>query len=160
MDALRSYLTTAMLASVASAICIQFTDDRFRKYVKYLAGLCLLLVLTLPLMSLLSDIDDFELSLEESREVTLSGDSEYINLLGSSIADSVGDRVSLLYDLPREAVYVTLTLNTADLAAIEIESIEVVVNAECDETSIEQALANEFACTVHVREELARETTD
>ncbi len=160
MDALRSYLTTAMLASVASAICIQFTDERFRKYVKFIAGLCLLAVLALPLVSLTGEIDELDLTFEPSEDKTQTGNLAYLDGLGSQLSRSVGDRVALLYDLPREAVYVTLTLDTADLSAIEIESIELVVRAECDADVMASALSSEFACAVEVREESVGETTD
>lgn len=160
MDALRSYLTTAMLASVVSAICIRFTDERFRKYVQFVAGLCLLAVLALPLYSLVSDLSDLELSFERSEDEATADNTAYIEQLGSQLAHSVGDRVARLYSLPREAVYVTLTLDTSDLTSIEIVSIEVSVTVDCDESMMEEGLSNEFACSVKVREELELETTD
>lgn len=152
MEALRSYLTTAMLASVASAICIQLTDDRYRKYVKYVAGLGLLLTLALPLKSIVAEASDFEWSLSSNEEASLTGNSEYIELLGSEMARSIGDRVAYLFDLPREAVYVTLTLDTSEADAIEIVSIEISVTEKCNATAIEQAVAKEFACAVEVWE--------
>lgn len=158
MDALQSYLTTAMLASVASALCIQLTDERFRKYVKFVAGLCLTALLALPLTSLVSELSEVDLSFEQSESATLTGDSAYIELLGSELSRSIGDRVALLYDLPRESVYVTLSLDTADLSAIAIVSIDILVTTECDEKAIERALEDEFACAVEVRKELADET--
>lgn len=160
MEALRSYLTTAVLASLVSAVCIQLTDERFRKYIKYLAGLCLLSVLALPLFSLVSELGDLKISLDQSTEQSLSTDSAYLDLLGSELSRSVGDRIAKLYGIERSAVYVTLTLDTADLTSIELLSIDVRIAAECDEQAIEQALQAEFACAVDVREENVGETTD
>lgn len=160
MDALRSYLTTAMVASVASAICIQLTDERFRKYVKYLAGLCMLLVLVHPLLGLISDMGDYSISVEESSEETLSGDSAYVGLLGNQLSEAIGDRVAYIYDLSRDAVYVTLTLDTSDLSAIEIKAIDLLITEKCDGERIAQAMSAEFACTVNVSEEIMSESTD
>lgn len=160
MEALRSYLTTAILASLVSAVCIQLTDERFRKYVKYLAGLCLLSVLALPLFSLVSELGDLKISLDQSTDQSLSADSAYLDLLGSELSRSVGDRIAKLYGIERSAVYVTLTLDTADLSSIELLSIDVRIAAECDTKAIEQALQAEFACAVDVREENVGETTD
>lgn len=159
MDALRSYLSTAMLASVASAICIQITDERFRKYVKYIAGLCILLVLTMPLLSLVSEIEDITLNTDQ-KEPSLSEESDYLTLLGSQLAESIGDRVALLYELPREAIYVAITLDSADLSAIEIISIDLTLTVDCDEQAMAEALAQSFACQVNIREEIICETTD
>lgn len=160
MDALRSYLTTAMIASVISVICIQLTDERFRKYVKYLVGLCLLLMLTRPLLSLVSEIGDARFSLSESREETLTGDSAYLDLLGNQLCESIGDRVSIYFSLPRESIYVTMTLDTADLSALKIEAIDLHITQACDEELIAKTLSDEFACPVNVSEELTSDTND
>lgn len=160
MDALRSYLTTAILASVVSAICIQITEERFRKYVKFIVGLCLLSVLALPLVSLVREISEIDLAVEVNEGEIQNDDTAYLNLLGSQIAESIGDRIARQYDIPREAVYVTLTLDTADPTAIEIDAVEVTVTEACDEELIERSLSAELACTAHVREEVAHERAD
>lgn len=160
MDALRSYLTTAMLASVASAICIQFTDERFRKYVKFIAGLCILAVLVLPLTTLVPEIGSIDLAPLMNMEDAETDATEYLNLLGEQLARSVGDRVARRHNLPREVIYVNLALDTTDLSSIELVSIELTVTTECDEEAIERVLSDEFACEVSVKEVSSDETAD
>lgn len=158
METLRSYLTTAMLASVASAICIRLADERFQKYVKYIAGLCILALLAKPLYTLVEEMSEQSFTVDMDKGEGLTAESGYLEALGGELSDSIGDRVARQNALPREAIYVTLTLNTADLSSIEIESIDLIIKAECDEKTIEQALSTEFACKVHVREVLADAT--
>ncbi len=160
MNALRSYLITVMMAAVASALCVQFSDERFRKYVKYIAALAMLLVLTVPMLSLVSEIGDIHFSVDETVSETVGEDSPYLSLLGKQLSKNVGDRIASVYGIPREAIYVTLTLDTADLAALRIDSIDVVITDNCDEGEISRTLTDEFACTVRVRKETSCEGTD
>lgn len=154
METLRSYLTTAMLASVASAICVRLADERFQKYVKYIAGLCLLALLAKPLYSLVEAPGERSFAIESEEQEALTGESSYLEALGSQLSEAIGDRVARQNGIKREAIYVTLTLNTSDLSSIEITAIELVIRSECDESAIEQTLSAELGCTVSVKEEL------
>lgn len=141
-----------MLASVASAICVRFADERFQKYVKYIAGLCVLALLAKPLYALVEELGERTDCIESGEQEPAADRSSYLEALGSQLSQSIGDRVARQYDIEREAIYVTLTLDTSDLSSIEIEAIELIINAECDEQAIEQALSDEFFCSVCVKE--------
>ena len=148
MEALKSYLLTGMLASLASSLLIRISDTRYRGYIRFVAGLAVLLVLTVPLASLaeelgtaISDID-FTVPSEELTE----NKEEVIGQLGRTMSRQIGDWVAERFSLSRESISVKLTLDLADLSAISIYSIEVTVLAECDEKKIEQYLSEALQC--------------
>ena len=74
MEALKGYLYTAMLAALASSVIVRISDPRHRKYIRFGAGLCLLLSLTSPLVHLtqeLTHLTDSPPAITESEQENL-----------------------------------------------------------------------------------------
>ncbi|MBQ8287187.1 MAG: hypothetical protein IJX76_00260 [Clostridia bacterium] len=151
MEALKSYLLTAMLASLAASLLIRISDPRYRTYVRYVAGLALLLLLTIPLTSLAGDLAD-ELSetdvTEEEQEQ--SAREEVIGEIGRTMSRQIGDIVAQRFALSREAITVKLTLDLSDLSAISIYRVDLTVRVMCDAQEIEHYLSESLDCPVTV----------
>ncbi len=152
MEALKSYLFTAMLASLAASLLIRITDVRHRSYIRYIAGLALLLLLTVPLMSLVQTLGEELHEIDLAPETDHSGDGkeEFIGNLGQTMSRQIGDLVATQFQIPREAISVKLTLDLADLSAISIYRIDVTVKADCDVESIDRFLTDSLHCDVTV----------
>ena len=151
MEALKSYLLTAMLASLASSLLIRISDPRHRTYVRYVAGLALLLLLTVPLTSLAGEfadgLSDTDVSIQETE---LAAQEAVIGQIGQKMSAQIGDLVAQKFALSRETVSVKLTLDLTDLSAISVYRVDVTVNAACDAKEIEAYLSESLACPVTV----------
>lgn len=151
MDAFKSYLLTAMLASLAASLLIRISDHRFRSYLRYVAGLALLLLLTMPLTSLAEDLQS---SLSEigsyQEESVSSSQKESIDQIGGTMSTKIGDMVAVRYKIPRDAISVKLTLDLSDLSAISIYRLDLTVRVFCNSEEIQRYLSESLSCPVSV----------
>ncbi|MBQ7354127.1 MAG: hypothetical protein IJW62_01245 [Clostridia bacterium] len=151
MEALKSYLLTAMLSSLAASLILRIADPRFRVYIRYVAGLALLLMLTLPLFSLAGELTDSLSAPDSEHEITEpSAQEELVGEIGRAMSDQIGDLVAARYRLSRDAVSVKLTLDLADLSAITIYRLELTIRESCDGAAIERYLSASLECPVRV----------
>lgn len=152
MEALKSYLLTAMLASLAASLLIRISDPRQRNYIRYIAGLTLLLLLAAPLTSLAGELAEGLEESDQSPESDHEADDKeaFIGEMGRTMSREIGDLVATRFALPRESVSVKLTLDLTDLSAIAIYRIDVTVRAECDRAAIERYLSESLNCEVSV----------
>ncbi|MBO5778122.1 MAG: hypothetical protein J6R82_00995 [Clostridia bacterium] len=152
MEALKSYLLTAMLASLAASLLIRITDARHRSYIRYIAGLALLLLLTMPLLSLVQTLGEEFNDIDFTPEIenATDGREEFIGNLGQTMSRQIGDLVATQFRIPREAISVKLTLDLADLSAISIYRIDVTVKAHCDVAAVDRYLTDSLHCDVTV----------
>ena len=160
MEALKSYLLIAMLASLASSLLIRISDPRHKSYLRYIAGLALLLLVVTPLTTLAQDFGNV---LSDSLPPTATEEEEnepqaYIGEIGRTMSSQIGDLVAKQFELPRDAISVKLTLDLSDLSAIEIYRIDVTVsNANCDVDIIDRYLTDTLGCEVSVIGEIPTE---
>lgn len=152
MEALKSYLLTAMLASLAASLLIRITDEGYRKYVRLIAGLALLLLLVKPLFTLADAVTDGLTDLERLPESTDDGGEQgaFIGEMGRTMSREVGDLIAKRFGLLRDTVSVKLTLDLSDLSAISIYRIEVTVTSDCDTEQIRKYLEESFDCSAEV----------
>ncbi|MBQ8382466.1 MAG: hypothetical protein IJX47_04585 [Clostridia bacterium] len=153
MEALKSYLLTAMLASLAASLLLRLSDHRYRAYIRYVAGLALLLLLTVPLTSLAADLAE-ELSetdvIEEEQEQSTR--EEAVGEIGRTMSRQIGDMIAQRFALPRESISVKLTLDLTDLSAISIYRVDLTIRMACDAREIESYLSESLDCPVTVSE--------
>ncbi len=152
MEALKSYLLTAMLASLAASLLIRITDEVYRKYVRLIAGLALLLLLVKPLFTLADAVTDGLNDWERLPEATDDGGEQgaFIGEMGRTMSREVGDLIARRFGLSRDTVSVKLTLDLSDLSAISIYRIEVTVTSDCDADLIREYLEESFDCSAEV----------
>lgn len=153
MEALKSYLFTAMLASLVAALFIRISDPRYRNYIRYVAGLALLLLLAAPLTSLAEELSKglTDTDLPSETEDATDDKQEFIGELGRTMSRQIGDLVANQFRLPRESISVKLTLDLADLSAISIYRVDVTVQGEqCDVEAIDRYLTDSLHCEVSV----------
>ncbi len=151
MEALKSYLLTAMLATLAISLLLRLTDPRWRTYLRYIAGLCLLLWMSTPLLSLAGDLSD-RLSAIDPPAISESdpASAPFLEEMGKTMSRKVGDLVAERFPIPRHALSVKLTLDLADPSSILIYRVEVTVYEDADCQAIEAYLADELGCPVQV----------
>lgn len=153
MEALKSYLVTAMLASIASSAVIRISDPRHRSYIRYISGLALLLLLAAPLTSVAKELAD---SLSDIETPAVTEDSyednhAFVGELGRTMSVQIGDLVASRFHLPRESIAVKLTLDLSDLSAISIYQVDVMITGiECDMEAIDRYLTDSLNCEVDV----------
>ena len=153
MEALKSYLVTAMLASLASSIVIRISDPRHRSYIRYIAGLALLVLLAVPLTSIARDLTDSLSDIDPPSETQdIAGNNrEFVGELGRTMSGQIGDLIASRFQLPRETISVKLTLDLSDLSAISIYRIDVTVSGTvCDVEAIDRYLSDSLNCEVSV----------
>lgn len=151
MEALKSYLLTAMLASLASSLLIRISDPRYRTYLRYVAGLALLLLLTVPLTNLAGDLSDSLSEMDAAEEVQEeNAEEQLIGEIGRTMSGQIGDLTARRFGLSRGAVSVKLTLDLTDLSAIAIYRVDLTVRAVCDANEIENYLSESLDCPVTV----------
>lgn len=148
MEAFKSYLLTAMIAALVSSLAIRITDPRHRSYIRYIAGLILLLLLSSPLVSLAGEFG--EVLDQEAPAAAETQEDAFISEMGKTMSSQIGDLVSVRYQIPRESISVKLTLDLADLSAIEFSRVDLVIRAPCNADAIEQYLAESLNCVVEV----------
>ena len=160
MEALKSYLLTAMLASLASSLLIRISDPRHKSYLRYVAGLALLLLLVAPLTTLAQDLGNV-LSDSLPPAATEGEENEpqaYIGEIGRTMSRQIGDLIAKQFELPRDAISVKLTLDLSDLSAIAIYRVDVTVSdASCDVDAIDRYLTDALGCEVSVIGDLPTE---
>lgn len=148
MEALKSYLYTAMLAALASSIVIRITDPRHRKYIRFGAGLCLLLLLTAPLAELTKETMEIA---DAPPTITAPADENlWMGEIGREMSDQIGDLTASRFSIDREHIRVKLTLDLADLTAISLVQVDLTITAPCDKKAIETYLSNALGCPVTV----------
>jgi hypothetical protein len=151
MEALKSYLFTAMLASLASTILIRITDPRHRSYLRYIAGLALLLLISSPLTSLGAELgaalSDVEFSGSDKTE---DDKKEFLGEMGRTMSVQIGDLIAKEFSLSRERVTVKLTLDLSDVSAIAIYRVDVSISGNCDADAIDRYLTESLNCEVTV----------
>ena len=148
MEALKSYLYIAMLAALVSAIIIRVSEPRYRKYIRFGAGLCLLLTLTAPLINLSDELKEF---VETPASITsVEEENLLIGEIGREMSKQIGDLVAKQFAIPREKIRVKLTLDITDLSAISLVRIDLKVCCRCDTMSIESYLSGALGCPVQV----------
>ena len=151
MEALKSYLLTAMLASLASSLLIRISDPRYRTYLRYVAGLALLLLLTVPLTNLAGDLSDSLSEMDAAEEVQEeNAEDQLVGEIGRTMSGQIGDLTARRFGLSRGAVSVKLTLDLTDLSAIAIYRVDLTVRAVCDANEIENYLSESLDCPVTV----------
>lgn len=151
MEALKSYLLTAMLASLASSLLIRISDPRYRTYLRYVAGLALLLLLTVPLTNLAGDLSDSLSEMDATEEVQEeNAEDQLVGEIGRTMSAQIGDLTARRFGLSRGAVSVKLTLDLTDLSAIAIYRVDLTVRAVCDANEIENYLSESLDCPVTV----------
>ena len=148
MEALKSYLYTAMLAALVSAVIIRISEPRFRKYIRFGAGLCLLLALTAPLISLSDELMD----LADTPSFTTSSNEEdpLMGEIGQEMSRQIGDLVANRFFVAREKVRVKLTLDVTDWSAISLVRIDLTIVGDCNIDEIEAYLSEALGCPVEV----------
>ena len=148
MEALKSYLYIAMLAALISAIIIRVSEPRYRKYIRFGAGLCLLLTLTAPLINLSDELMEFA---ETPASITsVEEENLLMGEIGREMCKQIGDLVANQFAIPREKIRVKMTLDLADLSAISVVRIDLLVCFQCDTESIESYLSGALGCPVQV----------
>ena len=148
MEALKSYLYVAMLAALVSSIVIRISEPRYRKYIRFGAGLCLLLAVTAPLISLSDELVDFA---EESSITAPTQEADRLmGEIGRGMSIQIGDLVAHQFAIPRERIRVKLTLDLADLTAIAIVRVDLTISGECDAEAIEAYLSSALGCPAQV----------
>lgn len=148
MEALKSYLYTAMLAALVSSVVIRITDPRHRKYIRFGAGLCLLLLLSAPLAALLKETVEIA---DAPPTVTESVDEHlWMGEIGREMSDQIGDLTATRFSIHRECIRVKLTLDLADLSAISLVRVDLTVLSSCDAKAIESYLSDALGCPVTV----------
>ncbi|MGM9648285.1 MAG: hypothetical protein ACI3YH_09155 [Eubacteriales bacterium] len=151
MEALKSYLLTAMLASLASSLLIRISDPRYRTYLRYVAGLALLLLLTVPLTNLAGDLSDSLSEMDATEEVQEeNAEDQLVGEIGRTMSAQIGDLTARRFGLSRGAVSVKLTLDLTDLSAIAIYRVDLTVRAVCDANEIKNYLSESLDCPVTV----------
>ena len=148
MEALKSYLYIAMLAALVSAIIIRVSEPRYRKYIRFGAGLCLLLTLTGPLINLSDEL--IEIAGTPVAITSLEEENLLMGEIGREMSKQIGDLVSNQFSIPREKIRVKLTLDLADLSSISLVRIDLTVSSQCDTASIESYLSGALGCPVQV----------
>lgn len=148
MEALKSYLYTAMLAALVSSVVIRLCDPRHRKYVRFGAGLCLLLALTSPLLTLTDDLAS--LAIESPTLSQEPGENSWMGTIGQEMSVQIGDLTANRFAIPREQIRVKLTLDLSDLSAIELVRVDMVISSACDAEAIETYLSDALGCPIEV----------
>lgn len=151
MEALKEYLVTAMVAALVSSLFLRVTDARYRGWIRYIAGLALLLMLAAPLVGL---ADELANSLADSNEYQetegQAAEKQVVEEIGKTMSRQIGDTVAGQFHLPRERIRVKLTLDLSDLSAIALYSVDLTIAAECAPEEIEAYLSVALGCPVTV----------
>ncbi len=150
MEALKSYLLTAMAASVAASALLRITDQRYRAYLRYVAGLCLLLVLIHPLFGLAGKLSGALSDLDGVTQPEVTAEQTALGEIGREMSRQIGDLIARRFSLPREAISVKLTLDLTDLSAIAIHRVELTVLTPCDANAIRLYLESSLDCEAAV----------
>lgn len=148
MEILKRYLYTAMLAALASSIVLRISDSRYRKYIRFGAGLCLLLTLITPMLGLTGEIT--KLISEPPTVTTPAGESNYMGLIGQGMSQQIGDVVAERFSIPREKIHVKLTLDLTDLSAISLIGVDLTIEYPCDSEQIRDYMQVALDCPIEV----------
>ena len=151
MEALKGYLVSAMVAALVSSLFLRVTDARYRGWIRYIAGLALLLMLAAPLIDLADGLSQSLADLDGYEEATgQAAEEQVVEEIGKSMSRQIGDTVAGQFHLPREKIRVKLTLDLSDLSAIGIYRVDLTVAADCSEQEIEAYLSEALGCPATV----------
>lgn len=148
MEALKSYLYVSMLAALVSSVILRISDPRYRRYIRFGAGLCLLLMLTAPMISLTSQLTEITIDAPSVSEDTK--EDQLMESIGQEMCKQIGDLVASRYGIPRSNIQVKLTLDLADLSAISMVRVDLTITSACDVKAIEEYLSVSLGCPVTV----------
>ena len=148
MDALKSYLYTALLAALVSSIAIRLSEPRYRKFIRFVAGLGLLLTVTAPLIGLTNELASLA---SEPPDITYTeGNAQYMDAIGKEMSVQIGDMVASRYHIPREKIWVNLSLDLTDLSAISLVSVVITIDYPCNQQAISDYFTTALGCPAEV----------
>jgi hypothetical protein len=155
MNEIYSYIYSLAVAASAAGIVTALAPDegQLKKYVKYIAALCVLVMLALPaktaIAAIAGGVEDAmsALQLEAGSEHTAdSAEAALIAQTKQNIETGLGRLLSAKLDCDAEAVAVTVTLDTSNLQAITVSKVDARAPAEYKTIGIEIWLAEQTGC--------------
>ena len=149
MEALKSYLYTAMLAALVSSMVIRLSEPRYRKYIRFGVGLCLLLTLIMPILPVMEEVTDINWVAPELTQAEVDG--RYMDMIGQEMSNQIGDLVSGRYGISRDLIRVKITLDLTDLSAISLMEVDLTLYCPCEAKEIQDYLTTSLDCLVEVR---------
>lgn len=154
MGSIKHYCFSVILISVSAGIALFITpnNQRIKKYVNLICGLCLLLFIASPVKELLStDISFPEISIDGEE---WSGDDRYEemviddlkNRISEDIAVSVYNRFNVKCDS------CSIVIDSTEAEAISIEEITVYTETKSDFLirEIKDFIGSEYSCKISV----------
>ena len=154
MQTLENSAVAIVTVCIAAGLVVRLSPEgNLKKYLKYIVSLCVLAAILSPIAKLPDVIDlgdgfsfdysEEELSEEERREMILNAEKE-------KISDAMRDLISEKWKLEKEAVDVTLTLDSDNISAVEIRRIDIKIKGEAKRDEIEKYIDEMFYGTASV----------
>ena len=151
METLKSYLYTAMLAALVSSMVLRLSEPRYRKYIRFGVGLCLLLTMIMPILTVMEEVTDINW---EAPELTQAeGESRYMDMIGQEMSNQIACVVANRYRISRDVIRVKITLDLTDLSAISLIRVDLTILCPCEGEEIQDYLTKSLDCPVEVHTE-------
>jgi Stage III sporulation protein AF (Spore_III_AF). len=157
MNIFYSYIYSLAVAAAAAGIVTALAPDggQLKKYVKYIAALCMLLMLILPARGAVSALADSFGNAFDSADVSDSGseetsdaESEVLTQTAANIGKSLRELLAQKLGCDSAELAVVVKLNTADQSAIAVDSVKVRIPKEYTSVGLELWVAEKTGCAV------------
>lgn len=155
MNEVYSYIYSLATVATAAGIVTALAPDggQLKKYVKYVASLCVLVMLALPAQNMIAALSDgvgevvAALGSDYSAGET-AGDADELVLAQTkaNIEKTLALLLSAKLDCDEESVSVKVTLDTSDKKAVKINKVSARAPAVCKTVGIEIWLAEQTGC--------------
>ena len=107
-----------------------------------------MLALTVPLLSLTQELTDITTNTPIFTQA--EGENQLMGEIGREMSVQIGNMIANRFAIPRDDIQVKLTVDLADLSAISLVKVDLLIDCNCDRQAIEEYLSNALGCPVEV----------
>ncbi|MBQ8738025.1 MAG: stage III sporulation protein AF [Clostridia bacterium] len=155
-DFFNAILIFSVISGIISSLII---NGAIKKYVNYLIGLIMVLVVMSPVFSVLSSINkieeymrDFSHSIK-TEELINSSNTLIVNTSEERVCNGIKEMVISKFGFEETDVYISLDLDKAEINAIKIRAVNVVLTNKAswsDTDRVKEYLDKTIGCKINV----------
>lgn len=153
---LKSILILAVISGIINSLVSQAS---IKKYINYLIGLIMALIILTPLFNILSTfgkvteyIDDFYHSIR-TEEILEGSNSIIVNTSEEKVCSGIKDMIISKFGFDKTDVYVSLECNTSNISSIKITAVNIILTNKAswsDTSAVKAYLDKTIGCKINV----------
>lgn len=151
-----AYMTAVIVCASVTAIAgiVMPSDGASSKYIKYISGLVTLCVMAAPLFEIFDggkiELPDFSI---ETEQYEFDIRESIIERAETSLSASVADDIAAAFNIERENIDASVTLDSSDFDDVKIASVTVTLRGGAvwtDAESLTEYISDTYDCEVNI----------